>query len=270
MSTHYDTLKVTRDADDEVIESAYRALMKKYHPDKTNGDLAATERAKLINAAYSTLRDPQARERYDRTLTFSEPEFRNETEPTWSPTPDPTPAGPARADSSHANGGWLISLTFITLALTVATGAVGSLMQPSGSQAAASSTTLVDSTDDGVPAPQPSELREEQDTRSEPSASPVALAAPKPEESSVDSCIGASTAVSYLICTDSDIATADARLNSVLSARLENPGDHDALRADQNAWFAKRDGLPADRDRILQAYEERIRVLQAGDLEGLY
>lgn len=270
MSTHYDTLKVTRDADDVVIESAYRALMKKYHPDKTNGDLAATERAKLINAAYSTLRDPQARERYDRTLASPEPGFTYEPEATWSPSPDPTPAAPGRADRSHGNGGWLTSLTFIALALIVGTGAVGSLLQPPSSQAAASSTTLVNSSDDEAAAPQPSDRREDRDTRSEPEAPPVALATPESEESPVDSCMGASTAVSYLICDDSDIAAADARLNSAFSTRVENSGDPDALRAEQNAWFAKRDGLPADRDRILQAYEERIRALQTDDLEGLY
>ena len=43
MSNHYETLNVTRDAEAIVIESAYRALMKRYHPDKTNGDPIAAE-----------------------------------------------------------------------------------------------------------------------------------------------------------------------------------------------------------------------------------
>lgn len=180
------------------------------------------------------------------------------------------PAAPTRANSSHANGGCLTSLTFITLALTIATGVVGSLMQPPASQAAASSRTLVNSGDDEAVVPQPSDRREDRDTGSEPEVPPVALAGPESEASSVDRCKGASTAVSYLICADSDIATADAGLNSVFLTRLENPGDLDALRADQNAWFARRDGLPGDRDRIVQAHEGRIRALQTDDLEGLY
>lgn len=64
---YYETLGVSRNSEPEVIEAAYRALMKKYHPDLWRGDPAAAEtRAKLINEAFATLRDPTRRRAYDR------------------------------------------------------------------------------------------------------------------------------------------------------------------------------------------------------------
>lgn len=66
---HYRTLQVTRDADAEVIERAYKALSLKYHPDRSGGtDPEATRRMQSINEAYATLRDPARRKAYDQTL----------------------------------------------------------------------------------------------------------------------------------------------------------------------------------------------------------
>jgi curved DNA-binding protein CbpA len=57
------------DEDREVIEAAYRQLMRKYHPDVGGADpdsvARAHERAKAINQAYSVLRDPLQRRIYD-------------------------------------------------------------------------------------------------------------------------------------------------------------------------------------------------------------
>ena len=70
MSDHYRTLQVTRDAEAEVIERAYKALSRKYHPDLSaasdRGE--STRRMQRINEAYAVLRDPQKRRRYDATL----------------------------------------------------------------------------------------------------------------------------------------------------------------------------------------------------------
>jgi DnaJ-class molecular chaperone len=68
---HYRTLQVTRDADAEVIERAYKALSLKYHPDRVAAaDRArATRRMQSINAAYAVLRDPAQRRAYDATLS---------------------------------------------------------------------------------------------------------------------------------------------------------------------------------------------------------
>jgi DnaJ-class molecular chaperone len=67
---HYRTLQVTRNADAEVVERAYKALSLKYHPDRANGaDRGdATRRMQQINAAYAVLRDPVKRRAYDATL----------------------------------------------------------------------------------------------------------------------------------------------------------------------------------------------------------
>jgi len=67
---HYRTLQVTRNADAEVIERAYKALSLKYHPDRAPGAerAAATRRMQRINAAYTVLRDPVKRRAYDAAL----------------------------------------------------------------------------------------------------------------------------------------------------------------------------------------------------------
>ncbi len=63
----YDVLNVAPDAEPVVIEAAYRALMKKYHPDQAGvpDDIAASNAAE-INQAFSILRDPKRRSDYDR------------------------------------------------------------------------------------------------------------------------------------------------------------------------------------------------------------
>lgn len=67
---HYRTLQVTRDAEREVIERAYKALALKYHPDVVTPErrVAAEARMKSINRAYEVLRDPRSRTRYDALL----------------------------------------------------------------------------------------------------------------------------------------------------------------------------------------------------------
>lgn len=70
----YFILQVGADAEQEVIEAAYRALARKYHPD-VNRTEAAGERIRQINDAYETLRDPARRVALDaqRTRTAAPP-----------------------------------------------------------------------------------------------------------------------------------------------------------------------------------------------------
>lgn len=61
---HYRILGVDPSSEDVVIQAAYRALMRRYHPD-TSSDPQASQRAKEINAAYAILSDPDLRRDYD-------------------------------------------------------------------------------------------------------------------------------------------------------------------------------------------------------------
>lgn len=61
----YAELGVSRDADEEAIRTAYRALARTLHPDVKPGDTAAEERFKRVSQAYSVLSDPEKRSAYD-------------------------------------------------------------------------------------------------------------------------------------------------------------------------------------------------------------
>ncbi|RKT46807.1 J domain-containing protein [Thiocapsa rosea] len=65
IKTHYDNLKVARNAPPEVIRSAYKALSSKYHPDKNPGNPTAERIMKLVNRAYEVLSDPVKRRQHD-------------------------------------------------------------------------------------------------------------------------------------------------------------------------------------------------------------
>ena len=62
----YKVLQVDREAEDEVIQAAYRRLARKYHPDLAETPDAAAKMAS-INAAWEMIGDPAARAAYDRT-----------------------------------------------------------------------------------------------------------------------------------------------------------------------------------------------------------
>ena len=63
---YYEILGVKKGASADEIKKAYRALAKKYHPDKNPGDKAAEERFKEIQEAYDILSNPQKRTEYDQ------------------------------------------------------------------------------------------------------------------------------------------------------------------------------------------------------------
>ena len=67
--TYYEILQVTENASYEVIHMAYKALVKKYHPDLFIGDPKfAEEKMKEINMAYEVLSDRNKRAEYDAFL----------------------------------------------------------------------------------------------------------------------------------------------------------------------------------------------------------
>lgn len=62
---YYKILGVEKTAAQADIKKAYRALAKKYHPDKTKGDKTAEEKFKDISEAYEVLGDQEKRKQYD-------------------------------------------------------------------------------------------------------------------------------------------------------------------------------------------------------------
>lgn len=62
----YKVLQVDPEAEDEVIQAAYRRLARKYHPDLASSAEAAA-RMSAINAAWELIGEPAARATYDRT-----------------------------------------------------------------------------------------------------------------------------------------------------------------------------------------------------------
>jgi molecular chaperone DnaJ len=63
---YYEILEISRDADKTTIKKAYRAMAKKYHPDKNAGDAEAEQKFKLCNEAYQCLSDDKQKSIYDR------------------------------------------------------------------------------------------------------------------------------------------------------------------------------------------------------------
>jgi curved DNA-binding protein len=63
---YYQTLGVSRNADEKEIKKAFRKLAQKYHPDKNKGDKEAEQKFKEINEANAVLSDPDKRSKYDR------------------------------------------------------------------------------------------------------------------------------------------------------------------------------------------------------------
>ena len=74
MTTHYHTLGITTNATAEGVKRAYRALVKKLHPDlfpiESSAQVEAQRRIRDVNVAYAVLSDPERRESYDAELNI--------------------------------------------------------------------------------------------------------------------------------------------------------------------------------------------------------
>lgn len=70
MKNYYEILEVNKKASKEVIEKAYKVLVKKYHPDLYKGEKQkyAEKKIKDINEAYDVLSDEFLKEQYDVEL----------------------------------------------------------------------------------------------------------------------------------------------------------------------------------------------------------
>lgn len=79
---YYDILEVNKNASQEIIEKAYKTLVKKYHPDLQENNLKNEyeEKIKKINEAYEVLSNPDKRKEYDINLsnnTVSQDDYNN-------------------------------------------------------------------------------------------------------------------------------------------------------------------------------------------------
>lgn len=71
---YYDILEVNKNASPEIIEKAYKTLVKKYHPDLQENNLKSIyeEKIKKINEAYDILSNQEKRKNYDLFLKNNE------------------------------------------------------------------------------------------------------------------------------------------------------------------------------------------------------
>ncbi|MEA3060835.1 MAG: hypothetical protein QOJ94_616 [Sphingomonadales bacterium] len=113
--SHYDTLNVSPDAELVVIEAAYRALMKKYHPDQgaaAEGGASAAD----INQAYAVLRDAGRRAEYDRTEYIRQKDMRIAH---YQALEVP------RQSKMFGWGGWIVALLLTAMLAVIASKGIG-------------------------------------------------------------------------------------------------------------------------------------------------
>jgi curved DNA-binding protein CbpA len=104
IQTHYDNLKVSRDAPQEVIRAAYRALSQRFHPDKHPGNGRANQIMARVNRAYAVLSDPEARRAHDDWIAQQEAHGHGDDLATSG-----SASAPATEDSSNENPGSAVS-----------------------------------------------------------------------------------------------------------------------------------------------------------------
>jgi curved DNA-binding protein CbpA len=88
----YRVLQVAPDCEDEVIHGAYRALARKYHPDREGTQYAARRMAEL-NQAYALVRTPHLRARHDSA-------WRRAETPASNRAGAPSPMAPPRSTAA--------------------------------------------------------------------------------------------------------------------------------------------------------------------------
>lgn len=111
--THYDVLGVRSDASQDEIRTAYRNMLKAFHPDYYTGDKAFAEnQTQKIVDAYNVLRDERRRRDYDLLLKLQQesqdtpPEHEERAgtdDQQQEETSSATDAGPQDADPQDNN-----------------------------------------------------------------------------------------------------------------------------------------------------------------------
>ena len=107
----YHILNVAPDADSVVIEAAYKALMKKYHPDRMEPGAANHPKAAMINEAFTILKDPKKRADYNMRQLPPERVLMS---------PNPRDVAPPPRLKAVAWSGWVAAAAFgVALAVTI-------------------------------------------------------------------------------------------------------------------------------------------------------
>ena len=127
--THYDNLKVSRKAPQEVIRAAYKALSQKYHPDKNPDDDKAARIMAILNSAYGTLADPVRRHEHDEWIAAEEWEIEwlesTRADEGRDPARSDTPQWePQLIDDAHPPRLWRHPGWWLSLALCLVLGCV--------------------------------------------------------------------------------------------------------------------------------------------------
>lgn len=113
----YDVLNVTSQAEPVVVEAAYKALIKKYHPDQA-ADAPVSRDAAAINEAFAVLKDPAKRADYDHRLWTKQQALR---------LAGLQAGAEPRRSRFAAVGGWVVALL---LACALAAVAMGKSLAP--------------------------------------------------------------------------------------------------------------------------------------------
>jgi hypothetical protein len=70
--SHYDTLKVSRNASRETIRAAYKQLARHYHPDRNSNSAESHQSMLALNASFEVLNDSGRRAAHDQWLAHEE------------------------------------------------------------------------------------------------------------------------------------------------------------------------------------------------------
>ena len=99
---YYETLGVSKTANDDEIKKAFRKLARQHHPDVAKDKKAAEEKFKQINEAYEVLGDPEKRKKYDELgANWNQPGGGFQPPPGWGGQP----GGGFRRSTSPDGGG---------------------------------------------------------------------------------------------------------------------------------------------------------------------
>jgi hypothetical protein len=117
---HYELLCVTPEATADEIRTAYRRLIRVYHPDVASD--AGTAMTRRLNEAQRLLLSPALRADYDRQLHLRPAP---ERQPQQTSRPAPRQAQPAQQAQPAWNplllGGWAVTMMASLLTITIAT-----------------------------------------------------------------------------------------------------------------------------------------------------